>query len=206
MGQALSQSSNLQKYLSKHFMAKTIIGRFYSTVNELLSSITTSCVMNLGCGECLDILRLGPGLGSGGARYVCGLDINLQALKICKTMRPQSVLGLVKGDMMQLPLNVGKFDTLLCLEVLEHLSHPRVFLGEALKGFRGNCIFSVPNEPLYRLSRMILLGADIRRLGNHPEHKSNWTKRGFVNLLEKYVVIDDVRTPFPYTVVLCHRE
>ena len=205
MGQALPQSSNLHKYLSKHFMAKSILGRFYMTVNELLSGVTTSCVMNLGCGEGLDIIRLDRGLGDG-KRYVCGLDINLQALNICKTMQPHAEVGLVQGDMMRLPLKVGKFDCLICLEVLEHLSRPKVFLGESVRDFRGSCIFSVPNEPFYRLSRMILLGSDIKRWGNHPEHKNNWTKQGFVRMLKRFFVIDDVRTPFPYTVVLCHRK
>ena len=205
MEQGLPQSSNLKKYLSKHFFANHIISKFYEAVNELLSRIDPSCVMHLGCGEGFDIARISPRPGRK-FQYVCGLDINFEALKICKSIHKQSSMGLVNGDMAQLPLKLDNFDTIVCLEVLEHLKQPRTFIDNVLNGFRGCCIFSVPNEPYYRLSRMVLLRADIRRLGNHPEHKNNWTKLQFVKLLENSFVIDEIKTPFPYTVVRCHRQ
>ena len=105
-----------------------------------------------------------------------------------------------------LPLDLGRFELILCLEVLEHLRWPERVLLDISNRFKGACIFSVPNEPLYRLTRMLLLHRDLRHFGNHPEHLQNWSSRDISRLLNRYFTIDRVIRPFPWTVVLSHNS
>jgi len=60
---------------------------------------------------------------------------------------------------------------------------------------------SVPREPLWRGLNMAR-GAYWRDLGNTPGHVNHWSKRGFVSLLSCVGVVEEVRSPFPWTVVL----
>jgi len=107
------------------------------------------------------------------------------------------------GDLTNLPVKLQKFDLLLCLEVLEHLPKPVKILEQISQEYVGHCIFSVPNEPVYRLTRMILFRQDVRRFGNHPDHVNHWSSGSFQRLAAKYFRVERVVRPYPWTVVLC---
>ena len=47
-------------------------------------------------------------------------------------------------------------------------------------------------------------GKYISSLGNTPGHIQHWSKRSFLNMLNKYVDIVEVLTPLPWTIALCH--
>jgi hypothetical protein len=49
-------------------------------------------------------------------------------------------------------------------------------------------------------------GSYIGDLGNTPGHINHWSKRGFLQLLREYVDICEVRSPLPWTLVLCRRK
>ena len=38
--------------------------------------------------------------------------------------------------------------------------------------------------------------------GNTPGHINHWSKRSFVSMLSRYGTVDEVRSPFPWTMVL----
>jgi 2-polyprenyl-3-methyl-5-hydroxy-6-metoxy-1,4-benzoquinol methylase len=115
-------------------------------------------------------------------------------------------LDVIKGDIYYLPFTLNRFDLILCLEVLEHLTFPEKVMEEVSIHFNGYCIFSVPNEPLFRLTRLLLFKQNIRKLGNHPEHINHWSRNKFSRLIRKYFIIDQIVTPFPWTIVLCHKK
>jgi 2-polyprenyl-3-methyl-5-hydroxy-6-metoxy-1,4-benzoquinol methylase len=160
-------------------------------------------ILSLGCGEGFDVKRIFEKTGAS-LEYACGLDLNHSALLFSKTLLHAYRFDVVNGDINHLPLKINSFDLLLCLEVLEHLECPSQPLGDISHSFGGHCIFSVPNEPLYRLTRMMLLRKNIRQWGNHPEHVNHWSKAEFVECLSDYFTVDRVVTVFPWTVVLCH--
>ena len=59
----------------------------------------------------------------------------------------------------------------------------------------------VPREPLWRLLNMAR-GAYWPALGNTPGHLNHWSKVGFHSLLTRYGTVQEVRTPFPWTMLL----
>jgi hypothetical protein len=66
---------------------------------------------------------------------------------------------------------------------------------------RAALIVSVPHEPLWRALN-VARGAYLRELGNTPGHLNHWTRRSFVRLLGRYGEVTQVRTPFPWTMLL----
>jgi hypothetical protein len=65
----------------------------------------------------------------------------------------------------------------------------------------GNLLVSVPREPLWRGLNMAR-GAYLRDLGNTPGHLNHWSRRGFVALLSRHGEVREVRSPFPWTMLL----
>ena len=64
-------------------------------------------------------------------------------------------------------------------------------------------VVSVPREPLWRGLNMAR-GAYLKDFGNTPGHINHWSKRSFVAMLSCHGSVEDVRSPFPWTMVLVH--
>ena len=195
-------SSNLEKYQCQHAFAKIRILRFYDTLSKLISSIKPRKIISLGCGEGFDIRNICSRKGVE-IEYYCGLDINMSSLEIGRKELNSPGFDAIMGDLYNLPCRLSKFDLILCLEVLEHLLFPEKALREIAQNANAYCVFSVPNEPLYRLARMLVFKKNIRQFGNHPEHMNHWSAIGFKRLLGRYFRVEKVETPFPWTIVLC---
>ena len=196
-------SSNLEKHECRHPFAVNKIGKFYDSIANLIASIKPANMLNIGCGEGFDIRNVYE-KGGINIEYCCGLDLNFEALIMAKKFHTDSLFDATNGDIYNLPFKMNRFDLILCLEVLEHLVCPERALKEISEHHRGYCIFSVPNEPLYRLTRLLLFKQNIKQLGNHPEHLNNWSRKSFSRLIQRYFKIDHTITPFPWTIVLCH--
>ena len=195
-------SSNLNKYQSQHPYVMNRLDNFYQSMATLAVMSNTTNILTLGCGEGFDIKNIFT-LLKNNIKYSCGLDIGFSALKVAEEMLSDFPFDAVNGDINHIPLKLNHFDLILCLEVLEHLIHPENILRYLSQEYKGNCIFSVPNEPLYRLIRMVLFRKNIKHFGNHPEHLHNWSKYTFGRLVKKYFIIKKIVTPFPWTLILC---
>ncbi len=198
-------SANINKYQCQHPFAIKRIGRFYDSLVKLIDFVVPANVLNVGCGEGLDIKNIYE-RRKNNIEYCCGLDLSFEALKRAKIFLASLRFDIIKGDIYYLPFKLNRFDLILCLEVLEHLAFPEKALKEISQHFKGYCIFSVPNEPLFRLTRLLIFKQNIRRLGNHPEHLNHWSKNKFSQLIRKYFIIDQILTPFPWAIVLCHKK
>jgi SAM-dependent methyltransferase len=195
-------SSNLNKYQCKHPLAVNRIAAFSRKLTEMVTRVKHSRILNLGCGEDFDTNYLFKNRLIE-FNYSCGLDLNFDSLRLSREVIVDFVFDVVNGDIENLPLRLNSFDLILCLEVLEHLKQPERVVWEMAQQFDGRCLFSVPNEPAYRLTRMLLLRKDIRRFRNHPEHLHNWSRKAFCRLIEKYFVVDKISTSFHWTLILC---
>ena len=93
-------------------------------------------------------------------------------------------------------------ELIVCCEVLEHLADPERAL-DVLAGLaRPWLIASVPREPLWRalnLARLSYVGD----LGNTPGHLNHWSRREFVRFLTRRFAVIEVRSPTPWSMVLC---
>ncbi len=136
-----------------------------------------------------------------GGRTV-GIDLDDPKLKSCWESNPgPQNLEFQAGVAERLPFSDDEFETVTALEVLEHVEGPRDMLDEMSRVASRRILVSVPREPVWRMLNMAR-GAYIRDLGNTPGHLNHWSKKSFVRLLEDYGEVDDVRTPFPWTMVL----
>jgi SAM-dependent methyltransferase len=93
-------------------------------------------------------------------------------------------------------------ELVVCCEVMEHLSDPNVALGVLAALATPWAIVSVPREPLWRalnMARLKYLGA----LGNTPGHLNHWSRRTFLEFLERRMEVVEVRSPLPWTMALC---
>ena len=74
-------------------------------------------------------------------------------------------------------------------------------LAEMARCAERHLLVSVPREPLWRMLN-IARGAYIAQLGNTPGHLNHWSKRSFTKLLSRYGQVAEVRSPFPWTMLL----
>jgi 2-polyprenyl-3-methyl-5-hydroxy-6-metoxy-1,4-benzoquinol methylase len=195
------RTTNLEKYQGTHSFAVARIGTFYDNLVRLIDLARPTRILSLGCGEGFDAKHIHEKASLRGARY-CGLDLNPKALETAQEVLAGIPFAPIQGDIYHLPFKLNGFDVILCLEVLEHLEHPERILGELARQYKGYCFFSVPNEPFYRLTRMLVYKRDIRRLGDHPEHLNHWSKKGITRLIRKHFTVEQVVTPFPWTIIV----
>jgi 2-polyprenyl-3-methyl-5-hydroxy-6-metoxy-1,4-benzoquinol methylase len=179
------------------------IQTFFDNLAGLANLINPSHILDIGCGEGFDLRNLWVRAQDTSMQYY-GLDLSLAALQVAKDMLGKLPIAVVNGDIYHLPMKLDRFDAVLCLEVLEHLAHPELALKEVSQRYRGFCVFSVPNEPCYRLTRLLVYGKDVTRFGNTPGHCNHWSKGSFVDLLKRYFSVEQTVNPFPWTMVLCN--
>jgi hypothetical protein len=74
-------------------------------------------------------------------------------------------------------------------------------LAEMARVASRHLLVSVPHEPLWRALN-VARGAYLKDLGNTPGHLNHWTRRGFVGLLGRYGDVVEIRSPFPWTMLL----
>ena len=98
----------------------------------------------------------------------------------------------------------GKYDLILCCEVLEHMDDPVSAIKNLMK-YSDRFVFSVPNEPIWRILNMAR-GKYWKDLGNTPGHVGHYSTKKFVRLLESVGLnVVFVGTPLPWTMVYCKR-
>lgn len=196
------QTGNSLKYRTAHPFAVKRIRGFFDRLAELVKLTAPARVLDIGCGEGFGIKNLCARTPTDRVRY-WGLDLSLEALRVAQGLLDTLPVSVVNGDIYHLPFRLDRFDIVLCLEVLEHLARPETALKSVSQYSDGFYVFSVPNEPFYRLTRLLVYGKNVTRLGDHPEHVNHWSRRGFVRLLSRHFTVERVMAPFPWTMVLC---
>lgn len=115
---------------------RELVGRYIGEAGE---------IVDLGCGNCY--------WNRDGVYKVTGVDINGEALAYA-LQRGRLWAGVV-GDVRDVPLEGGRYDGVVCSEVLEHIPDFWRVLGEARRILRdgGVLVVSVPHDTLLSLWR-----------------------------------------------------
>ena len=100
------------------------------------------------------------------------------------------------------PWQDDSFDNILAMDVLEHLDDPKKAMEALLSITNKNLILSVPREPLWRVLNVLRL-THLKNLGNTPGHLNHWSKRSFVDFISNNMDIVSIRSPLPWTLLLC---
>lgn len=96
-------------------------------------------------------------------------------------------------------------DLVVCCEVLEHLEKPLEGMAAIQRLDFEFLILSVPREPIWRVLNLTR-GEYILDFGNTPGHLQHWSTNGFVDLAAQYFEILDIKTPLPWTMLLCKKK
>lgn len=191
----MTNSGNYKKYSNKNPLMSIVISHFLNQVKLIIDSLDGDNILDVGCGEgfVIDFLK---------NKNIIGLDISEDALIIAKTQSPDN--RFFRGDIYNLPFQKDNFDIVIVIEVLEHINDVERAIDDVKRVSKKYCIFSVPNEPYFRLMNL-LRGKNISRFGNDIEHIQNWSTGEFVKLLERHLEVLEVKRPFPWTLVLCEK-
>ena len=134
----------------------------------------------------------GSGYGSrmlleAGALSVKGVDVSQEAVEYAKRFETNN-LNFEVGDAHNLTIPPKSFDLIVSFETIEHMAEPRKFLSSLSKLLvqGGVLIISTPNRrftsPLYWINLR----------PRNPHHLFEMNKKGFLNLLSNYFIIDQM--------------
>ena len=196
--EAVPTGNIYDKYGSTNPVVRRLMAGFDGTLDELWQRADPRSALDVGCGEGVLTERFARRLETG---HVVGVDLEDPKLREewSRRARPNLEFRTYKGP--ELPFGSGEFDVACAIEVLEHVPDPERTLAEMVRVARRHVLVSVPREPLWRGLNMAR-GAYLRRLGNTPGHVNHWSKRAFVAFAGQHGRIEEVRSPFPWTMLL----
>jgi ubiquinone/menaquinone biosynthesis C-methylase UbiE len=197
-GAAVPTGNTYDKYGSTNPVVRRLMAGFERTLDELFSRAAPHSVLDVGCGEGVLTEQWARRLGSG---RVVGIDLEDPKLAAEWATRERPNLQFSPMAVEQLEFGDDEFDLVAATEVLEHVQQPERALAEMARVAGGWLLVSVPHEPLWRALNMAR-GAYLRDLGNTPGHLNHWTRRSFVRLLGRYGEVVQVRSQFPWTMLL----
>lgn len=195
---AVPTGNTYDKYGSTNPVVRRLMAGFETALEELFARAAPSSVLDVGCGEGVLTARWADQLGTG---RVVGIDLEDAKLRREWALRPRPNLEFRAMTAESLPFDDGEFDLAAATEVLEHVPDPERTVSEMARVAGRHLLVSVPREPLWRALN-VGRGAYVRELGNTPGHVNHWSRRGFLRLLERHGDVLEVRSPFPWTMVL----
>jgi 2-polyprenyl-3-methyl-5-hydroxy-6-metoxy-1,4-benzoquinol methylase len=188
------------KYGSRNIIVRRLMQGFESSLIQLVSQVNPRSIHEVGCGEGYWVMRWADqGIESTGSDF---------SGKVIELARANALERGIEPDLFsvesiyELPRREHKSDLIICCEVLEHLEHPEDALRKLQTAAQEYVIVSVPREPIWSVLNLAR-GKYIASGGNTPGHIQRWSASAFKTLVSRYFEIVDVRTPLPWTMLLC---
>jgi 2-polyprenyl-3-methyl-5-hydroxy-6-metoxy-1,4-benzoquinol methylase len=186
------------KYGSTNPVVRRLMGGFERALEELFNRAGPTSVLDVGCGEGVLVQRWAQHLGEG---RVVGIDLEEESIQAGWAERTAPNLEYRVMEAENLPFAVNEFDLAAAIEVLEHVPDAEHTLSEMARCAERHLLVSVPREPLWRMLN-VARGAYWSELGNTPGHLNHWSRRSFVRLLSRHGDVVEIRSPFPWTMLL----
>ncbi len=197
--EAVPTGNTYDKYGTSNPLARLMMRGFQSTLAELLADADPGSILDIGCGEGILTHRWA---GERPQARIAGLDLADPKLAAEWDKRVLPNLEFRTHDLAEpFPFADGEFSLVSAIEVLEHVPDPERVVAEMARVTGSHLLASVPREPLWR-GLNIARGTYLRELGNTPGHVNHWSKRSFVRLLGRHGDVLEVRSPFPWTMLL----
>ncbi len=187
------------KYNTRNPIARHLMNGFLDSFDELTDKAGTGVAYEVGCGEGNLSMRLhdrgwdvrGSDLES---KSVTEANVQCAARGIAPKFEMRSLFDLNPDE--------ASAGLVICCEVLEHVPQTERALAVLKSLAKPYLLVSVPREPIWRVLN-VARGKYIRDLGNTPGHIQHWSSAAFLKLLQRTVKVVEVRTPLPWTMVLC---
>jgi 2-polyprenyl-3-methyl-5-hydroxy-6-metoxy-1,4-benzoquinol methylase len=186
------------KYGSSNPVVRRLMANFERTLDELLARAEPRSLLDVGCGEGVLVHRWALAMPD---RRLVGIDLEEESIQAGWAERRAANLEYRTMPADELPFATGEFDLATAIEVLEHVPDPERTLAEMARCAERHLLVSVPREPLWRALN-VARGAYIAQLGNTPGHLNHWSKRSFARMLSRHGQIVELRSPFPWTMLL----
>ncbi len=186
------------KYGSSNPVVRRLMAVFERELDDLLELAAPRSLLDVGCGEGVLVHRWAQRLGE---RRVVGIDLEEESIQAGWAERRAPNLEYRVMEAANLPFAAGEFDLASAIEVLEHVPDPEHTVAEMARCAARHLLVSVPREPLWRMLNLAR-GAYWPALGNTPGHLNHWSRRSFVKLLSRHGEVMEVRSPFPWTMLL----
>ncbi len=187
------------KYGSDNPLVRWMMAGFERSLDELLQRAGPRSLLDVGCGEGVLVHRWAQRLGA--ESRIVGIDLEEDSIQAGWSQRQAPNLEYQVMRAENLPFAANEFELASAIEVLEHVPDPEHTLAEMARCAERNLLVSVPREPLWRMLNMAR-GAYWSALGNTPGHLNHWSRRTFTSLLSRYGTVVEVRSPFPWTMLL----
>ncbi len=186
------------KYGSGNPVVRRLMSGFERDLDELFELASPGSLLDVGCGEGVLVQRWAARLGSG---RVVGIDLEEESIQAGWRERQAPNLEYRVMEAENLPFAENEFELASAIEVLEHVPDPEHTVSEMARCAERHLLVSVPREPLWRMLNMAR-GAYWTAWGNTPGHLNHWSRRAFVELLSRHGTVVEVRSPFPWTMLL----
>jgi 2-polyprenyl-3-methyl-5-hydroxy-6-metoxy-1,4-benzoquinol methylase len=186
------------KYGSSNPLVRRLMAGFERDLDDLLGRCAPSSLLDVGCGEGVLVHRWSQRMP---ACRVVGVDLREHSIQAGWEQRQAPNLEYRAMDGDDLPFAAGEFELASAIEVLEHVPDPEHTLREMVRCAERHLLVSVPREPLWRMLN-VARGAYWPALGNTPGHLNHWSRRSFVKLLSRHGEVLELRSPFPWTMLL----
>jgi 2-polyprenyl-3-methyl-5-hydroxy-6-metoxy-1,4-benzoquinol methylase len=188
------------KYGSTNPVVRRLMAGFERELDELFELAAPNSVLDVGCGEGVLVHQWAQRLGG---RRVVGIDLEEESIQAGWAEHQAPNLEYRVMEATNLPFAANEFCLASAIEVLEHVPDPEHTLSEMARCAQHHLLVSVPREPLWRMLNMAR-GAYWLALGNTPGHLNHWSRRSFAKLLARHGEVVEVRSPFPWTMLLVH--
>jgi 2-polyprenyl-3-methyl-5-hydroxy-6-metoxy-1,4-benzoquinol methylase len=192
------------KYGSSNPVVRHLMASFERDLGELFEQATPASVLDVGCGEGVLVHQWAQRLAArdpADPARVVGIDLEEESIQAGWAERQAPNLEYRVMQAANLPFADDEFDLASAIEVLEHVPDPEHTLAEMARCAERHLLVSVPHEPLWRMLNMAR-GAYWSQLGNTPGHINHWSRRSFKTLLARHGEVVEVRSPFPWTMLL----
>ncbi|HEY7829968.1 MAG TPA: class I SAM-dependent methyltransferase [Solirubrobacteraceae bacterium] len=187
------------KYGSSNPFVRRMMAGFERSLDGLMDIADPQSLLDVGCGEGVLVHEWAKRLGEG--KRVVGIDLEEDSIQQgwAERQAPNLEYKVMRAE--NLPFADNEFDLASAIEVLEHVPDPAHTVAEMARCAQRHLLVSVPREPLWRMLNMAR-GAYWSDLGNTPGHLNHWSKRSFTALLARHGKVAEVRSPFPWTMLL----
>lgn len=191
------RSSNQIKHESRNPVQRVVIDAFHNKAIELIKRARPRTILELGCGEGFVLSALVEG---GIEAELTGVELSERAARIA-SQRLGNRAKIEHRDARELIDDGRRFDMVMMLEVLEHIPNPGQMLPILDRLSNGWLLLSVPWEPIFMASNF-MVGKNITRFGNDPDHCNHWSRRGFHKFISTHFDIIEMPIVFPWTMAL----
>lgn len=195
-GDEIITGNYYNKYGTTNFIEKFLVDRYKRTLLRLIKSISVNSIYEVGSGEG-EIINIVSNIND--FKFILGSDIDKKLLNQNTNKFPFYHWILNKAE--RLPIRENSIDLVIACEVLEHINSPEDFLEECKRLNAKYYLFSIPNEPLWRILN-ILRFKYLKDFGNTPGHINHWSITKIRNLVSQYLDINEIFFTQPWIFIL----